>query len=129
MNRFATLVLSLCTVVIPAASASSYFECKLIAVVVSVDGAVLAPGSRQESRQVTLTFDALRDGPDVACTVSGPITVPLSSGEPGKLAGLTKDARIAVSRAIIFPSHEPGEKPTHAEVWTLRGPAPAPKAP
>ena len=129
MNRLVTLALLLCTVAIPTASASSYFECKLNAVVVSVDGDVLAPGSRQESRKVTLTFETARDGDELACAVSGPISVPLTSGEPGKLASLVKDARIAVSHAIIFPSRAPGERPTRAEEWILRGPAPAPKAP
>lgn len=129
MNRLVTLALSFCVVVVPAASASSYFECKLNARVVSVDGDVVAPGSSQETRKVTLTFDTEREGDEIACAVSGPITVPLTSGDAGKLAALVKDARIAVSHAIIFPSQPPGERPSRAEVWTLRGPATAPKTP
>lgn len=129
MNRLVTLVLSFLTLVIPVASASSYFECKLNAVVVSVDGDVLAPGSSHESRKVTLTFDTAREGHELPCAVSGPIAVPLTSDEAGKLAALVKDARIAVTYAIISPSRSPGEKPSRAEEWTLRGPATAPKAP
>jgi len=105
--RFAFVIVLLSFGVVPAASASSYFECKLTAVVGSVGGEVLAPCSSQESRKVTLTFETTRDGHERPCAVEGPLSVPLTSGEPGKLAGLVKGARIAVTHAIIFPSRSP----------------------